>query len=581
MSTPDNPEKKWKVILKSNAYKKILLHCTRFANYSIPKKEWKEVYGFLTGKFDGEDVVCYDAVPMTHGGAIEVEFNEQNYIEAAILNEKLVEKNQFIVGWYHSHPGLNIFLSSTDIRNHIGYQGTNPKAIALVFDHTKLKGGFLGFKIFVLDNPTSENTGYHTIDWVIPDLDEKIFAESLFELSHRIAAGRPGIEEYGEAINVEPTPSSKLETKKPLDEEINLVIVPDQEEFPKAQEKLERSLDFERKKDYIQAIVYGIEAGKEFEKNNLIGRSSDAYLQVGRYLYELWELIQTRRYQIFLHQKPVSDEDIEYFEKLARALHLVSKEKKSEDVGLTLEIKDLMGNMVRVQDEKIQIGNILMEAAQICEIKLNSMFKSTNLKKQSELCLKIATFLSTAIIFARNVRKQHDLSSQIFDFNKLSYEINYYLIKNQEINAKILENENDYLTAAQLYKGASIIAKDAAESSNEDDITRNLIGLANYYLGRMCLTLGNNEKYNVKNLCGAAPYYEKAHEFFVKSKDVFADFAINEINNANLFLEEASSQFEIAKEECNKKNIKLKKLPDKLKVKTKIIQETPQPLFYP
>ncbi|MHA1311336.1 MAG: hypothetical protein ACTSQO_10455 [Candidatus Helarchaeota archaeon] len=581
--TNSTTRESWKVILKASTYKKILLHCTRFANYNIPQTEWKEVYGFLTGNFEGENVVCNDAVPMTHGGSIDVEFNEQNYIEAAMLNEKLTEKNEFIVGWYHSHPGLNIFLSTTDIRNHIGYQGINPKAIALVFDHTKLRGGFLGFKIFILDDPMTENTGYHTVDWIIPDLDEKVFAESLFELSHRISAGKPVIEEYGELQQIErPIQLSDGQKQKlPEDEPVELVVVDNLEENVKAQKNLEKSLEMEKKGDFIEAIRYGMLAGREFEKNNLIGRSTDAYLQVGRYLYELWELIQSRRYQIFLHQRPITEEDIKYFEKLARALYLVSKEKKSEDIGLILEIKDNKGEMVRVQDEKIQIGNILMEAAQICELKLEEDLNNISLEKQSELCLRGAAFLSTAIIFARNVRKQKELSSQIFNFDKLSYKINEFLIKNQEIYAKISEDKNDYINAAQFYKGASIIAKNTAESLSEEELIKNAIGLANYYLGRMCIALGDHEKYNNKNFCAAAPYYEKAMSFFEKSKNAYPDFSINEINAANLFLEEATSQFELAKKECLDKKLELKKLPEKLKVKTKIIQDIPEPIFYP
>ncbi|MHA1230045.1 MAG: hypothetical protein ACTSRP_10570 [Candidatus Helarchaeota archaeon] len=586
MSSTNEKKSNWKVILKSNAFKKIILHCTRFANYNIPRSEWKEVYGFLAGRFEGEDVVCNDAIPMTHGGAVDVEFTEKNYIEAANLNEKLAEKNEFIVGWYHSHPGLNIFLSTTDIRNHIGYQCMNPKAVALVFDHTQLRGGSLGFKIFNLDDPNTETTGYHEVDWVIPDIDEKIFAESLFELSHRIAAGRPGIEEYGEISNIEMEISQQQTSQEQkaqtiVQRPIELVEPKSQKEYQKAMKNLEKSFEMEKKQDYIEAIRFGMAAGREFEKNNMIGLASDAYLQVGRYLYELWEHIQKRRYQIFLHQKKVSDEDIQYFEKLARALYLVAKEKKAADVGLILEIKDQSGNMVKVQDEEIQIGNILMEAAQLCEIKLNEIIKGDNYKSQSELCLKAASFLSTAIIFARNVKKQKELANQIFNYEKLSFEINYFLIKNQEIHARLSESNKDFKTAAQIYKGASIIAKDAAESLKEEWIIRNFIGLANFYLGRMCTALGDHEKFIVGNLCNSAPYYKKAKEFFIKAKDAYPEFSINEINEAKLFLEEAESQFELAKKDCLDKGIEITKIPENLKVKTKILKDTPEPIFYP
>jgi proteasome lid subunit RPN8/RPN11 len=574
----------WKVIIKSNTYKKILLHCTRFANNSIPKSQWKEVYGFLTGKIEHDNVICNDAVPMTHGGAIEVEFSERNYIEAAELNEKLLDKDEFIVGWYHSHPGLNIFLSSTDIRNHIGYQATNPKAIALVFDHTSLRGGFLGFKIFLLDNPHDENTGYHIVDWIIPDLDEKVFAESIFELSQRMSAGKPGIEEYGEFQGAElpkKAPQQEIDDSKKSEESVELIVAEEPEECPTAQKNLIKSLDLEKNKQYQEAIDYAMDAGKEFEENNLVGRASDAYLQVGRYLYSLWETTQERRYQIFSHMREVEEEDINSFEKLARSLNRVSKEKKSEDIGLILEIKNINGEMVKVQDEKIQIANILMEAAQICELRLENPSNDLSTKSKSELCLKAASLLSTAIIFARNVKKQKGLARQIFNFNDLSYDINRFLIKNQDLHARMAENQKNFGNAKRIYKGASLIATHAAESLEGDEIKSNLVGLANYYLGRMCLSIGEEMKFEKKFLCKSAPYYKKAENFFVRAKDSFPDHAVSDIHNANIFLEEVKSLYQVAKEDCQSKNLEIEDLPEKLKVKTKILQEIPSPMFYP
>jgi len=584
MTTQTEQKSDWKVILKAEAYKKILLHCTRFANYKIPRNEWKEVYGFLTGKIENGDVICNDAVPMTHGGAVEVEFDEQNYIEAATLNEKLAERNEFIVGWYHSHPGLGIFLSSIDIKNHIGYQGINPKAIALVFDHTTLHGGFLGFKIFSLDNPNDENTGYHIVEWVIPDLNEKVFAESLFELSQRITEGRPVIEEYGEMIQpIQETvlrqESQKFESNK--DKVSQTQFLADLGEYPSAQKKLQESLKFEAKKDYLKAIEYGLKAGKEFEQKNLIGRASDAYLQVGRYLYEFWEMIQNRIELIKANKKSITFKDIELMETLAGTLFKVLKEKKSEDIGLILEIRSKTGRMVRVKDEKIQIANILWEAAKLCEMKLIHEEDKLPIKEKCKLCLKGASLLSTAIIFARNVSKQINLAKEIFNFEELTYKINKFLIWNQEYTAKEKEEQNDYLTAAEIYKGAAMIAKESAKSFSDENFICNLIGLANFFLGKMCLCIGEHKKYNLKNQCEAAPYYEKSLNFFVKAKESLPSNAIREKNEANIFVEEAKSQFELAKKDCLSKNLQIGKLPEKFKVKTRIIQERPEPLFYP
>jgi proteasome lid subunit RPN8/RPN11 len=39
-----------------------------------------------------------------------------------------------IVGWYHSHPGLGLFLSQTDVGTHMGFHQFSPYAVSLVAD---------------------------------------------------------------------------------------------------------------------------------------------------------------------------------------------------------------------------------------------------------------------------------------------------------------------------------------------------------------------------------------------------------------------------------------------------------------
>jgi len=39
-----------------------------------------------------------------------------------------------IVGWYHSHPGLGLFLSQTDVGTHMGFYQFSPYAVSLVAD---------------------------------------------------------------------------------------------------------------------------------------------------------------------------------------------------------------------------------------------------------------------------------------------------------------------------------------------------------------------------------------------------------------------------------------------------------------
>jgi proteasome lid subunit RPN8/RPN11 len=191
--------------LNLEAYQQIVLHATRFANSKVPMDAWKEVYGFLIGTVDGEanKVMVKKAVPMAHGSSVEVEFSEEHYIKSAQIDSWAAERNMFIVGWYHSHPGLGLFLSSTDIMNQLGYQGPNPDAVALVFDHTKVsEKGHPGFEVFKLDNPDlGQMSDFHSIRWEIESVDREKFVKSLYGLAERNLLKQPLAPEYGEDVS--------------------------------------------------------------------------------------------------------------------------------------------------------------------------------------------------------------------------------------------------------------------------------------------------------------------------------------------------------------------------------------------
>ena len=101
------------VTIKPIAYYKMLIHILRFGNKVRNPRLYREVMGMLIGRLEGEgeikNVIIEDAVPISHGGSIEVDFKPQDYISFASVDEQFAEKNWFTVGWYHSHPGLRIF----------------------------------------------------------------------------------------------------------------------------------------------------------------------------------------------------------------------------------------------------------------------------------------------------------------------------------------------------------------------------------------------------------------------------------------------------------------------------------------
>jgi STAM-binding protein len=52
------------------------------------------------------------------------------------------------IGWIHTHPQYDLFLSSVDLHNQLGYQMLLPEAIAVVYSPIKVEK----YKIFRVKN---------------------------------------------------------------------------------------------------------------------------------------------------------------------------------------------------------------------------------------------------------------------------------------------------------------------------------------------------------------------------------------------------------------------------------------------
>jgi proteasome lid subunit RPN8/RPN11 len=181
-----------KVKLNLDIYKTIIATTVRYANARIPEEDWAEVYGLLFGYNEGNDVIVTDAIPFTHtkkkGHILRVEFDEEDYALAADIETQFYDRTppQFIVGWYHSHPGIKIMLSQDDVKNQLAWQTNNPLACALVFNHVRLikqvevaarKGDPVkplqqdpGFEVYRLDDPNRGiEAAYHMIPFEFTD----------------------------------------------------------------------------------------------------------------------------------------------------------------------------------------------------------------------------------------------------------------------------------------------------------------------------------------------------------------------------------------------------------------------------
>ena len=182
-----------KVIIDKATYRLIIASCVRFANARIPEEDWGEIYGILIGYIDKrKNIIVTEGHAITHTMEkqylLKVSYDNPDYVDAALIEEEAYTKDppQFIVGWFHSHPGIKVMFSSDDIRNQLGFQTNNPLAFGIVFNQVRLvrqveiamrKGdpvtplkNDVGFKVFRLKDPNlGTRASYVDVDFEIKD----------------------------------------------------------------------------------------------------------------------------------------------------------------------------------------------------------------------------------------------------------------------------------------------------------------------------------------------------------------------------------------------------------------------------
>ncbi|MFO7796923.1 MAG: Mov34/MPN/PAD-1 family protein [Promethearchaeati archaeon] len=177
-----------KLILKWKAYKRIIGYSYRYANNRLSETKWREVYGILIGSIDDNKEIIKDAVPMVVGDRAGVQYESKQYVDMAQIDASTHErairdkKNDFIIGWWHTHPGFGFFFSPIDCLTQLGYQIPNSRAIGLVFDHTKKKEKNLGIAAIQLREP---DKGIRSA-YDIVELDYELKIEEMEEKSNKI-----------------------------------------------------------------------------------------------------------------------------------------------------------------------------------------------------------------------------------------------------------------------------------------------------------------------------------------------------------------------------------------------------------
>ncbi|MFW9973424.1 MAG: hypothetical protein ACFFDF_24785, partial [Candidatus Odinarchaeota archaeon] len=180
------------IIIPKKVYLTVVAASVRFANTRIPKDDWLEVSGIFTGRNEGEDVIISETYPIMHQeldkDAVidQYKWADEDYEALYLIDDLAFSKDppEFVVGWWHSHPGFKVMMSHIDIQTTLSYQQNNPLAISLVFNPTRLvrqieladkKGdpdiqlkNDPGFKIFRLDDvERGLEASYHSVDFKI------------------------------------------------------------------------------------------------------------------------------------------------------------------------------------------------------------------------------------------------------------------------------------------------------------------------------------------------------------------------------------------------------------------------------
>ena len=170
------------VVLSLKAYERIVGYATRYANNDMNPGDWREVYGVLIGTVENnEKVIVKDAIPIMAGDRAGVAYENKQYVDTAQIDASIYErsiqdkKNDFIIGWWHTHPNMGFFYSVVDRTTQLGYQIPNPYAVGLIFDHCKKESedNYLGIAALRLKDPDFGMRSPSTLVELNYELDEE------------------------------------------------------------------------------------------------------------------------------------------------------------------------------------------------------------------------------------------------------------------------------------------------------------------------------------------------------------------------------------------------------------------------
>ncbi|MFX1572088.1 MAG: hypothetical protein ACFFB0_05025 [Promethearchaeota archaeon] len=491
------------IVIRADAYKTIILYASRYANKSIPPEEWKEIYGILIGRSDEDLVYIERAEALTFGHATDVQLDERHYGFIEEIQERLDKegKRYYMVGWFHSHPGLNLFFSYIDLINQLGFQQNNDDFCGLVFDHTLLgkkkeekivsEDGLehsmtkydTGFEIYRITdvnmnvNDPEYDTNYHKVDYIIDGLSKYFFANVLSELSALVTEGKPLQSAYKEqsrsgfndletidikteiednnlisTSNLNEIPFKNMLTEIPMDEDISFNV----DEFFYGQVK-EEKMEVERKiKEEAEQLIY--EGNQAFENKDAFSGIEKYKRGIKKYK-EIKDFERAMELLRVVSQKCISNNHLVFAKEFSEDLQkLAKKQKHLFYIGVTnytlgyLLLKKGENEVLEEALNKIQNAAVDFEnegdfaGAGMCFNKIGTIYQS-RLNKLENSCLFYKAAIENfnkAIIKSHPLRtsfwnKRDRLISKIVELRDIIEELIPNL-KNIELKKKILRD---------------------------------------------------------------------------------------------------------------------------------------------
>lgn len=111
--------------------------------------------GLLRGKISGEyllikDIFCCENAEST---TTNVKMKPENFSKATSIKD-----GNYVVGWSHSHPGFEVFMSPKDKSTQLNFQAMFPDAVSLVMNPFGKDG--IDFKFFRYKDDNLEKIKY-------------------------------------------------------------------------------------------------------------------------------------------------------------------------------------------------------------------------------------------------------------------------------------------------------------------------------------------------------------------------------------------------------------------------------------